>query len=121
MRLHKNKEKNKAVHNQRQMPLFLKLLLEAKKTLVCSLKEQAFNLATGGTNDTDSKIYSMIVTHFDRNSSKIQPALLAIPSLVRNSTGKNTAYFMIKKLEEYDIPLVNCIAFGTDYATVMIG
>ena len=52
-----------------------------------SLESTAFGLATDGTNDTDSKLYPVVVRYFDSKRGEIVCHMLYLPNLLGNSTG----------------------------------
>ena len=86
-----------------------------------SLRISPFTLAVDRNNDTDSKLYPIVVTYFNTNLSKIDCTLLCMPCLESSATGINIGNLILKSLEAFQIPITNCLALSCDNAPVMIG
>lgn len=69
----------------------------AKEKIVSNLETKMFNLATDGSNDTDSKLYPMVVSYFDDDEERIVNMLLSNQHLVGKSTGENILQIFYKK------------------------
>lgn len=88
--------------------------------VVSHLRSGPFSIATDGSNDVgnDAKLYPTVVTFCDRT---VRTALLAMPALERDSTGRNIGALVVETLKSNSIPLENCISMACDNAPVMIG
>lgn len=95
--------------------------MEYKSEILDLIRTAPFCVSTDGSNNTDSKLYPIVVTCFNPVSSEIVSNLLTVPALEGDSTGHNIAQLIIKTLKENDVPLNNCLALGADNAPVMIG
>lgn len=89
--------------------------------LITALQNQPFCLATDGSNDSGSKLYPIVATHFNNDNGQVESSLLAIPALKGDSTAANISNLVCEKLNQLNIPISNCIAFGSDNAYVMVG
>ncbi|XP_063216897.1 uncharacterized protein LOC134527858 isoform X1 [Bacillus rossius redtenbacheri] len=94
---------------------------DSRDDVVKHLQTGPFSLSTDGTNDTDSKLYPIVVTYFDKNIENIVSSVLSLPDLQGDSTGLNIGNLIINELERFNIPLKNMIAFSADNAAVMMG
>lgn len=88
--------------------------------VISHLKHTPFSVATDGSNDAskDAKLYPIVVTFCDRT---VRTALLAMPALEGDSTGRNIGALVVDTLKSKNIPLQNCIGMACDNAPVMIG
>ncbi len=97
-----------------------KLAENLQTELAESLQSSAFSLCTDGGSDHKSQSYPMIVRYFD--GSSIKTLLLDFPEMQEaSSTGKHIFDLINSCFTKYHIPWENCIAFGTDNASVMTG
>ena len=55
------------------------------------LRHTAFAIATDGSNDTDTKLYPVVVRYYNSDLGEVVCHPLALPNLVGNSTGENIA------------------------------
>ncbi|XP_063215641.1 uncharacterized protein LOC134527170 [Bacillus rossius redtenbacheri] len=92
-----------------------------EEKLVQTLKNGAFSVATYGSNDSDSKLYPVVVSYYSSEEGKVESSVLCVPVLSGDSTGVNIAALVIQSLRSRNIKLQNCISFSTDNAPVMIG
>ena len=81
----------------------------------------AFAIAMDGSNDTDTKLYPVVVRYYNSDLGEVVCHLLALPNLVGNSTGENIAGLLNETMERFSIPWKNCISVSCDNAAVMIG
>nr|XP_015928697.2 uncharacterized protein LOC107455586 [Parasteatoda tepidariorum] len=95
--------------------------MKYKSALLDLIRTAPFCMSTDGSNNTDSKLYPVVVTCFNPVKSEIESNLLTVPALEGDSTGCNIAQLIIKVLKENEVPFNNCLAFGADNAPVMIG
>lgn len=93
---------------------------ECQNKLASALKIVPFSIATDGSND-ESKLYPVVVTYFDSKDSLVKNDLLAIVPLEGGATGKNIGKMLLDTLEKFCVPVKNCIALGSDNASVMTG
>jgi hypothetical protein len=89
--------------------------------LISTLQSRPFSLATDGSNESDSKLYPIVATYFNSNTGKIENNLLAVPVLKGESTGSNISHLLLNKLNQLNVPVINCIGFSSDNAPVMVG
>lgn len=80
-----------------------------------------FNFATDGSNDTNSKLYHMVVSYFDDNEERVVNMLLSNPNLVGRSTGEYIANLLRKEYTSNSLNWEIVISLGVDYENVMIG
>lgn len=95
-----------------------------QEPLISYMKKAPFSISTDGSNDRHSsdKPYPLIVTcATDLESGEVKNHLLCIPNLKEAGTGQNIFRLIDNTLSAYDIPWRNCICFGSDNASVMIG
>lgn len=85
------------------------------------IRDEAFTLATDGSNDTDNHMYPVVVTFFDQCVGQVASKLLSLPCLEGESTGENIANLMIEELKKLNIPFENCVSLSCDNAPVMTG
>ncbi|CAN7951646.1 unnamed protein product [Ixodes pacificus] len=87
--------------------------------VVSSLRCVPLSVATDGSNDigNDAKLYPIIVTFCVRT---ICTALLAMPALEGDSTGRNIGALVVETLKGKNIPIRNCIGMACNNAPVMI-
>lgn len=85
------------------------------------LQSGPFAVATDGSNDSNAKLYPIVVTFFDEKQEKIVNAVLSIPALEGESTGRNIGNLMLSQFESKKIPFDHCIALCSDNAAVMVG
>ncbi|KAJ8032743.1 Zinc finger MYM-type protein 6 [Holothuria leucospilota] len=90
--------------------------------IVKHLINNPFSVATDGSNDyADHKLYPVLVKYFDYTEGRVICCLLSVKECKVSSTGKNIFDLLDNTLQRYKIPWRNCICFGTDNASVMVG
>lgn len=93
----------------------------AQESTVSALKKGVFSVAIDGSNDSQAQLYPIVVTYFAKEVGFVESKLLALSTLEGQSTGRNIGALIIDTLTSMNIPLSNCIAFGSDNANVMLG
>ena len=81
-------------------------------------------LATDGSNDVNTQLYpleALVIRYFNKDIDKIMTALLSMPSCNESCTGEHIFNLMNREFVKHDIPWKNCLSFGCDNASVMIG
>jgi len=81
----------------------------------------AFSVATDGSNDTESKLYRVVIRYHDPTTGRVDFSLLAVSNLTKDSTGENIADLIVETMASHKIPWKNCIAFSSDNASVITG
>ena len=94
---------------------------QSKIAEVLSSGLTAFSVATDGSNDTESKLYPVVIRYHDPTTGRVDCCLLAVPNLTKDSTGENIADLIVETMAAHNIPWKNCIAFSSDNASVMTG
>lgn len=89
--------------------------------IIQNLRSGPYSVATDGTNDTDSKIYPLVVTFFDKEAQDIVSCVVSLPELKGESTGRNIGNLVVNELQRLNVPISNMIAFSADNAAVMMG
>ncbi len=86
-------------------------------------RKQPYSLATDGSNDGSGQqqLYPVLLTYFNDKKGQVEQALLSMPSCEEDSTGENIFKLMDNELTRNKIPWENCLAFGADNASVMLG
>ncbi|KAL3193768.1 hypothetical protein MRX96_000065 [Rhipicephalus microplus] len=112
--------KNYACARTKTTAIVKEMANEAIDEMISHLQHAPFSVATDGSNDAgnDAKLYPIVVTFCD---STVRTALLAMPALEGNSTGRNIGALIVDTLTSKKIPLQNCIGMACDNAPVMIG
>ncbi|KAK8789239.1 hypothetical protein V5799_020986 [Amblyomma americanum] len=89
-------------------------------SVVSCLQSGPFSVATDGSNDAgnDAKLYPIVVTFVD---GTVRTALLAMPTLKGDSTGRNIGALVVDTLKANNVPVRNCVGMACDNAPVMIG
>lgn len=100
--------------------LVKELAKNQQATLVEKMKTGPFSLSTDGSNDEKSKPFPLVV-RCGNNDGKITSELFSVPVCEPSASGENIFRLIQNALEEKEIPWGNCISFGTDNASVMIG
>lgn len=72
------------------------------------------SVATDGSNDSDSKLYPVVIRFQDQLTGRVDCTLLTVPNLTKDSTGENIAGLVDETLTDLGIPWKNCIAFSSD-------
>ena len=98
-----------------------KMANHSKTDIINLLKLTPFAIATDGSNNEEAKFYSIVATFFNSVTSEIENNLLCMSVLGSDSTGLNIAELIISKLQDYEIPMSNCLALSADNAPVMVG
>ncbi|XP_075738743.1 uncharacterized protein LOC142784016 [Rhipicephalus microplus] len=112
--------KNYACARTKTTAIVKEMANKAIDEVISHLQHAPFSVATDGSNDAgnDAKLYPIVVTFCD---STVRTALLAMPALEGNSTGRNIGALVVDTLTSKKIPLQNCIGMACDNAPVMIG
>lgn len=84
----------------------------SQSNIVAALQEQPFSVSTDGSNDSDSKLYPIVVRYQNGLTGRVDCALLSVPNLELDATGENIAGLINKSFTELRVPWQNCIAFG---------
>lgn len=87
--------------------------------LVSKMRSGPYSFSTDGSNDQKNKQFPIVVTYPSEHG--VSQELLSVPVLAGSATGKNIFDLIFSKLKERDVPINNCLAFGTDNANVMVG
>lgn len=76
--------------------------------VISYLQHAPFSVATDGSNDTgnDAKLYPVVATFCDNT---VRTALLAMPALEDDSTGRNIGALVVDTVTSKKITLQNCI------------
>ena len=94
----------------------------SREEIAQSARTQPFSLATDGSNDGGgSQLYPVLITYFNETRGQVEQVLHSLPACKSDSTGENIFKLLEKELEKDGIPWSNCIAFGSDNASVMMG
>lgn len=93
---------------------------EMEKVTEC-IKLGPFSAACDGSNDTEHKMYPIVVTFYNPVKEAVQTSLLSLSNLVGDSTGENISKLILYEFERLGVPKENCIAFMADNAAVMQG
>lgn len=94
---------------------------DTTQCIVSNLQTVPFSVATDGSNDSDSKLYPIVVTFYDQSQLKIVSRLLSLPDLQGDATGKNIGNLVLNELERFNVPVEHLVAFSADNAAVMLG
>lgn len=92
-----------------------------KKLLVERMRNGPFSLSTDGSNDSNSKLYPIVVRTVNPETLKVEAEVVSLPVLEESSTGENIFKLLDQLLKTSDISWSNCVAFGCDNASVMVG
>ena len=85
------------------------------------MKSAPFSLATDGSNDSNSKLFPVVVKTFNPDTLSVESEVVSLPVLEDSATGKIIFDLCDGLLTEASIDWSNCIAFGCDNASVMTG
>ncbi|KAJ8017756.1 Zinc finger MYM-type protein 6 [Holothuria leucospilota] len=92
------------------------------KDLATRMKHHPYSLATDGSTDMESiKLYPVLVKSFDPVLGQMVCELLSMKQSTERSTGENIFNLLNNELTSWSIPWSNCVSFGTDNASVMLG
>lgn len=101
------------------------IVKEMASTAIDSLKKQMrirpFSVACDGSNDSDHKLYPIVITYFNPAENLVENNLLSLPTLIGSGTGENISNLILKELKKMNIPFENCLSFMADNAYVMQG
>ena len=64
-----------------------------------SMKNGPFAAVCDGSNDSDFKLFPVVVTYFDFSKDSIWNSLLSIPKLTGDSTGENISKLIVGTLK----------------------
>ena len=92
-----------------------------KDSLLERMKTSPFSLSTDGSNDSNSKLYPIVVRTVNPQTLSVEAEVVSLPVLDESATGKNIFGLLDALLTEADIDWKNCVAFGCDNASVMTG
>ena len=93
---------------------------EMQKKLCHSMDKRPFSLSTDGSTDK-SKMYPIVVRHFDEEAKEIAVSLLSVPNCNTDATGEGIFQVLHKEMQMRALSWSDCIAFGSDNASVMTG
>jgi len=85
------------------------------------MKKYPFSLATDGSNDSNSKLYPIVVRTVDPDTLLVNAEVVSLPVLEESATGENIFNLLDKLLTDSGISWENCVSFGCDNASVMTG
>ena len=95
-------------------------VLAATQTVVQYVKNTAFSLSTDGSNDKGSEqLYPIVLCY--HNNEKVVTDVLSIGTPDGSSTGENIFRILDNEIKKYGLSWENCISFGSDNASVMLG
>ena len=92
-----------------------------KALLVDRMKSGPFSLATDGSNDSNAKLFPIVVRTVNPVTLSVVAEVVSLPVLEDSATGKNIFDLLDSLLRENDISWLNCVSFGCDNAAVMTG
>ena len=84
------------------------------------MDKRPFSLSTDGSTDK-SKMYPIVVRHFDEEAKEIAVSFLSIPNCNTDATGEGIFQVLHKEMQKRALSWSDCIAFGSDNASVMTG
>jgi hypothetical protein len=76
-----------------------------KEKVVASLQNGPLSISTDGSNQSDSKLYLIVVTFHNSEKNQIQSYLLSVPVLEGDATGNNIGNLLLDNLKSNSIPL----------------
>jgi hypothetical protein len=92
------------------------------QTSLCErMRNNPYTISTDGSNDSGSKQYPLVVRTLNPQTGLIDSELLSIPVCTEASTGENIFKLIDNDVMSRDIPWRNCLALGSDNASVMTG
>ena len=97
------------------------LALKHKELLHQRMKSGPFSLATDGSNDSNAKLYPIVVRTLNPETLAVEAEVVSLPVLEESATGENIFNLLDQLLVECDIKWENCVSFGCDNASVMTG
>lgn len=92
-----------------------------KSNLIERMRNQPFTMSTDGSNDSDSKLFPIVIRSFDEDAGEVRSDVLSVPNCKEAATGKNIFELMNSELIAANIPWQNCLGLGSDNASVMSG
>jgi len=92
---------------------------EIKDEISDRMKARPYSLSTDGGNDQRMKQFPIVINL--PGPTGVHQELLSVPVLGDATTGENIFILVKKELDQKDIPIQNCLCFGTDNANVMTG
>ena len=93
---------------------------DTKHSLRARMKRGPFTISTDGSNDSDSKLYPIVIRCVS-DSGLVCSELLSIPVCDGPATGENIFKLLNKELMDSKVPWANCLSLGCDNAPVMTG
>ena len=97
------------------------LARSSHSNVVSALERQPFSVSTDGSNDSDFKLYPIVVRYQNSVTGHVECTLLSLPNLELDATGENIAGIIDKSFTQLGVPWANCVAFGYDNVSVMTG
>ena len=93
---------------------------DSKTTLAQQMKDRPFTVSMDGSNDTESKLFPIVVQTVNRTSA-VKSDILSVPQCEGPATGRNIFSLIADEFEKHKIPWDNCISLGCDNTNVMTG
>ena len=93
---------------------------DTKHSLRARMKRGPFTISTDGSNDSDSKLYPIVIRCVS-DSGLVCSELLSIPVCDGPATRENIFKLLNKELMDSEVPWANCLSLGCDNAPVMTG
>jgi hypothetical protein len=90
-----------------------------KDDIVQKMQTGPYSISTDGSNDQQCKQFPIVVSL--PGAEGVTQNLLSVPVLSGSATGENIFNLVHRELTSRNIPLKNCLAFGTDNANVVTG
>lgn len=87
--------------------------------IASAMKAGPFAISTDGSNTSTSKLYPIVINYFD--GKQISCSIFSLQNLEEAGTGENIAQLLITEMQKHSIPWQNCVALGSDNASVMTG
>lgn len=69
------------------------------------------SVAADGRNQSDSKLYTSVITCYNSETSQVESCLLSVPALEGDVTGGSIVSSLLNNLKSDNIPLSNHLAF----------
>ena len=94
------------------------LASSAIEDLITQIGTKPFSIACDRSNDSDHKLYPLIITFFNSLESVVENRLLSIPDLIGDETGQNICSLILIEFEK-SITIENRLSLMADNAAVM--
>ena len=93
-----------------------------KEETLSAVGSNVYSLATDGGNDTNNKLFPILIRYSNTEQEKIVTEILSVDTLESTTaTGRNIFDHLDKTIKDCDLKWENCISFSTDNAAVMVG